>query len=158
MKPMFIIFLLLACALWIDLKPSSIEDIADGRIRVMVRDDEGEDRMVETDLYATVGEVLAGQDLPDDADLSALNPQTVLKDGDVITVRRSTPEEKAALISINTADVSQLMMLPGIGKSTAEKIIAYREENGLFQTAEDLMRVKGIGEAKYEKLKDLICL
>ncbi|UNT93709.1 helix-hairpin-helix domain-containing protein [Allobaculum sp. Allo2] len=49
------------------------------------------------------------------------------------------------------------MTLPGIGESTAQKILAYREEHGFFKL-EDLMEVPGIGEKKFEKLKDRIAL
>ena len=50
------------------------------------------------------------------------------------------------------------MNIPGIGKVKAEKIIAYREMNGLFQTIEDNMKIDGIKEKSFEKLKDFICL
>ena len=59
-------------------------------------------------------------------------------------------------VDINTADVSELSQLPGIGEKTAEKILQYRETNGSFKTKEDIMKVSGIGESKYEKIKDLI--
>lgn len=48
-------------------------------------------------------------------------------------------------ININTATVEELMKLKGVGEKTAEKIINFREENGLFQSVEDLEQVKGIG-------------
>lgn len=60
------------------------------------------------------------------------------------------------LIDINTASASQLDSLPGIGTATAEKIIADRSINGPFRTKEDLKRVAGIGDKKYEALSDLI--
>ena len=46
--------------------------------------------------------------------------------------------------------------MPGIGETTAQKIIDYRETNGKFKTIEDIKNVSGIGEAKYESLKDKI--
>lgn len=57
------------------------------------------------------------------------------------------------IININTASSDELQMLPGVGKSTAERIIAYRETAHGFKTIEDLMNVKGIGEKKFAKLK-----
>jgi competence protein ComEA len=60
------------------------------------------------------------------------------------------------LININTADPRDLEMLPGIGPATAGKIIAHREANGPFETIEAIMDVSGIGEAKFEAIKDLI--
>ena len=59
-------------------------------------------------------------------------------------------------ININTATKEQLDTLPGIGVSTAEKIIQYRKEKGKFKNKEDIKNVNGIGESKYEKIKDLI--
>ena len=59
-------------------------------------------------------------------------------------------------ININTASEQELMTLSGIGQAKAQQIIQYREENGLFDTPEDLMNVSGIGEKSFETLKDSI--
>ncbi len=59
-------------------------------------------------------------------------------------------------ININTATQEQLDNLPGVGASTAQKIINYRKENGKFKKKEDLKNVSGIGDSKYNQLKDLI--
>ena len=59
-------------------------------------------------------------------------------------------------INLNKATQTELETLPGIGPSTAEKIIEYRKENGNFKNIEDIMNVNGIGESKYNKIKDLI--
>jgi competence protein ComEA len=68
----------------------------------------------------------------------------------------SAPYENGNLININTASQSELETLPGVGPVTAEKIIAYRESNGPFQTIEEIMDVAGIGPVKFEGMKDLI--
>ncbi len=65
-------------------------------------------------------------------------------------------ESKNGLVNINTANVAELCTLPGIGESRAADIIAYREENGGFVSGEDIMKVPGIKNAVYEKLKDKI--
>lgn len=59
-------------------------------------------------------------------------------------------------VNINKATVSELTNVPGIGASTAEKIVSYREKNGKFKSVEDIKNVSGIGDSKYEKLKDYI--
>lgn len=59
-------------------------------------------------------------------------------------------------MNINSANVEKLSTLNGIGKSTAEKIVKYREENGYFNTIEDIMNVSGIGESKFNSIKDNI--
>lgn len=59
-------------------------------------------------------------------------------------------------ININTATEEELDTLPGIGPSTATKILDYRKEKGKFKTIEEIKEVSGIGESKYEKIKDRI--
>jgi comEA protein len=61
-------------------------------------------------------------------------------------------------ININTAAKSQLMTLPGIGPSYADRIIAYRVANGGFRTIDELSKIKGIGEKKLEKLRPFVRL
>lgn len=65
-------------------------------------------------------------------------------------------ESKDNKININKANISELTSLPGVGESTAQKIISYREENGKFNKIEDIKNVSGIGESKYNQLKDYI--
>ncbi|UWD50264.1 DUF655 domain-containing protein [Clostridioides difficile] len=59
-------------------------------------------------------------------------------------------------VNINTATLEELDTLPGIGEATANKILQHREENGKFASIEDIKNVNGIGDKKYENLKDLI--
>jgi competence protein ComEA len=73
----------------------------------------------------------------------------------------ATPAEEVVvttteLVNINTASQSELESLPGIGPTTAQKIVAYREANGPFINAEDIINVSGIGPGTYERIKDLI--
>lgn len=67
------------------------------------------------------------------------------------------PADPFGQIDINSADEQTLCLLPGIGPRTAEKIIAYREENGPFAIIEEIQAVNGIGPAKYEAIKQYIC-
>ena len=59
-------------------------------------------------------------------------------------------------ININKSNVTELTSIPGIGESTAQKIIDYRNENGKFSSIEDLKNISGIGEKKFEKIKEYI--
>jgi len=65
---------------------------------------------------------------------------------------------KAATVDLNSASVSDLESLPGVGRRTAERIVEYRQKNGSFKKIEELMNVKGIGEKSFLKLKPLIAV
>ncbi len=93
-----------------------------------------------------------------EADRDYLNLVEVVTDGQKIYVPKlgevvSGDKQK---VNINTADKLTLMTLPGIGESRASDIISYREEQGGFARIEDIMKVSGIKEAAYEKIKDYI--
>ncbi len=62
-------------------------------------------------------------------------------------------EAVKGVVNLNTATKEELMLLPGIGKTTAEAILAYRKEKGNFKTVDDLKNVKGIGDKKLAALK-----
>ena len=69
-----------------------------------------------------------------------------------------TMSEQPLVIDVNTASVRELQKLNGIGEVTANAIVTYREENGDFISAEDLLNVKGIGQATLEKILPYIIL
>ena len=68
----------------------------------------------------------------------------------------STPALENGLVNLNTADVAALMTLPGIGESRAKAIISYREQHGAFAKIEDIMKISGIKQAAFSKIKDKI--
>lgn len=79
--------------------------------------------------------------------------------GDNVIMEESKMEQNNnSLININQASQTELETLPGIGPSTALKIVSYREENGNFSSIEDIKNVQGIGDAKFENIKELICI
>ena len=72
------------------------------------------------------------------------------------TQGNSTTNTSSKKVNINTASQEELDSLPGIGPSIAAKIIDYREQNGKFNSIEEIKEVSGIGDAKYDKIKDSI--
>lgn len=75
-----------------------------------------------------------------------------------ITGTSSNNTAKQGKVNINTASQTELETLPGIGPSTALKIVNYRKEKGKFKKIEDIKKVSGIGDSKYNKIKDLITI
>ena len=99
------------------------------------------------------------------AEESALNLASTVSDGMQIVVldkeeakelAKAEQEVRSGLVNINTASVEELTTLKGIGESRAEDIIRYREESGGFQKIEDIMKVPGIKESGFQKIKDSI--
>ena len=93
--------------------------------------------------------------LKENADISSYSLQSILYNNQLINIPNI---KQIKLISINNASISELITLPGIGEKTAKSIIDYRENISSFLSLEDLKLVKGIGESKYEKIKEYICL
>ena len=106
--------------------------------------------------------------LLEDADTSNINLSQKLRDQMVIYILKKGEKPKQigeassvgnsndAIININTASKEQLMKISGIGKTKAEAILAYREKNGEFKRKEDITKVRGIGKATFDKIKDKI--
>ena len=78
------------------------------------------------------------------------------ENSNIDNAKEEIKSSKTTKININTASQTELETLPGIGESTAVKIINYRNENGKFSNIEDIKKVNGIGESKYSKIKNLI--
>ena len=107
------------------------------------------------DIHADTGEVLkkAGG-LKKGADVSGINQTQDLSDHSVLVIGKQQEQKK---ISINSATEKELQTLTGIGPSMAQRIIAYRSQQP-FQTIEDIMKVKGIKEKLFAKIKEQITL
>lgn len=98
--------------------------------------------------------------IPKDNDKNEIKDETniyVSKENGESNIDNGTSvETKNSKININTATQTELETLPGIGPSTATKIINYRKENGKFNSIEELKKVSGIGDSKYNKIKEMI--
>ena len=82
---------------------------------------------------------------------------SIIKDSaGAVVEEKDNKDGKNSKININTASENELLNLPGVGPSTASKIISYREQNGEFEKIEDIMNVSGIGESKFNQMKDFI--
>ena len=103
--------------------------------------------------------------LTDDADLTNINLAYILDDGEKIYIPKKGEETQNYSISsynasmfskinINKASQTELETIPGVGPSTALKIINYREKNGKFSTIEDIKNISGIGDSKFENMKN----
>jgi len=104
-----------------------------------------------------------------EADKSQINLAALLEDGqklDIPYIEGASPvlgtpvpsvvASTTELVNINTGSSAELDTLPGIGPTTAQKIIDYREQNGPFINTEDIINVPGIGPGTYERIKNLI--
>lgn len=105
--------------------------------------------------------------MTEEAAAYALNLARIAVDGEQIYVPDAEEIQGQSILSgsgyekkvnINTASMEELMTLTGIGEAKAESIIRYREENGGFQSIEDLMEIGGIKEGVFEKIKDDITI
>lgn len=100
--------------------------------------------------------------LLDDAELGGVNLARIVFDGEQIVVPRqgdpvaTASAGEAGPISLSRADQATLETLPRIGPATAERIIAWREENGPFRSVEDLLAISGIGPATLAGLADRV--
>lgn len=112
-----------------------------------------------------VDAVEAAGGFAEEADTEYVNLAAHVSDGEKLYIpdlqeglmlREREEELLAGLVNINTADKELLMTLPGIGESKALDIIAYREKQGVFERAEDLMKVSGIKESLFLKVKERI--
>ena len=74
----------------------------------------------------------------------------------IIEDNNNLEKKKKKKVNINKSNLTELTSIPGIGESTAQKIIDYRNENGKFSSIEDLKKVSGIGDKKFEKIKEYI--
>ena len=84
------------------------------------------------------------------------SPDSDMQTTDRNVQSNSAPALENGLVNLNTADVAALMTLPGIGESRAKAIISYREQHGAFAQIEDIMKISGIKQAAFSKIKDKI--
>lgn len=75
---------------------------------------------------------------------------------DAVSTELYTNKPTDARLDINEMSKAQIMALPGIGETLADRIVAYREENGAFKVIEDILNVDGIGEKKLEQIAYLV--
>lgn len=134
----------------------SIEEINKEKyIYVEIKGEVEKSECIKMPLGSTFEDLLNEVNLTDSADISCFSYLEILHNNQIINIPKLNNKE---LISINSANLEELCTLPGIKETTAKRIIEYRNQIGNFITLSDLMNVKGIGEKKYEKIIEYICL
>lgn len=139
----------------ISINYESIDFNQERYISVEIKGEVIQDKSLYLPLGSSVDDALKEVDLTEEADLSTISLNSVLYNNQVIVIPKI---QELDLISINSSSIEDLIKLPGIGLSLGQRIIDYRENISSFQNLEDLMNVKGIGESKFNKLKEYICL
>lgn len=124
-------------------------------ITVQIKGAVKRENIIKVPLGTTTNELLNMIELDNDSDISSLSLNHVLYNNEIVVIPK---QSNKVLISINSASIDTLISLPGIGISTATKIVEYRQKYGSFNNLEELMNVSGIGTKKYEKLKEFITL
>ena len=137
----------------IDLKSPEYKD--NDTIQIEIKGAVNNPGIYQIDKGSTFNDVLEIITLNDNHDLSSISLNTTLYNNQLIVI----PEKKdKELISINSASIEELSTLPGIGPSLAQRIVYYRENYGSFLCIEDIKNVSGIGDAKFNKIKQYITL
>lgn len=167
---------------------SNAIDVASEKIVVYIIGSVKNPGIVELNVDSRVSDAVdSAGGLLEDADISKINLAYKLEDGQKITIpsiydktdedsdyedfisedsgniisqssSNSYSSTSTSKVNINSATQTELETLPGIGPSTASKIISYRNENGKFKSIEEIKNVSGIGDAKFENIKENICV
>ena len=156
------------------------DNIIENKIVIHITGEVEEEGVIELEKGARISDAIeeAGG-TTEEADLSNVNLAYSLSDGQKVKIpninekdeEKIVVEEKAGdniiiegnkskeeKININKAAQTEIETLPGIGPSTALKIITYRNEHGKFKNIEDIKNVSGIGDSKFENIKEYICV
>ena len=167
---------------------SNAIDVASEKIVVYIIGSVKNPGIVELNIDSRVSDAVdSAGGLLEDADISKINLAYKLEDGQKITIpsiydktdedldyedfisddsgniisqssSNSSSSTSTSKVNINSATQTELETLPGIGPSTASKSISYRNENGKFKSIEEIKNVSGIGDAKFENIKENICV
>ena len=153
-----------------DINISNISNLSENKIVVYICGAVKNSQVVTLNENSRVYDAIeAAGGLLDNADLFNINLANILEDGEKIYIPKigeeinnedisSSNNTTNKKININTANQTLLETIPGIGPSTALKIINYRKENGKFTKIEDIKNIPGIGDKKFENIKDYITI
>ena len=153
MKTLLIVLCCICLCTGIDSTWIQMTDFDDELIQIEIKGHVKNPGIVSVPYGSNLNDALKQIELFEDSDLSQLNLMMNVHDHDVITIQKMSID----LIYLNSASLEELCTLPGIGPSLAQRILDYRNEH-LFQTIEELMNVKGIGEKKFESIREKIGL
>lgn len=156
------------------------DNIIENKIVIHITGEVEEEGVIELEKGARISDAIeeAGG-TTEEADLSNVNLAYSLSDGQKVKIPNINEKDKEIIvveekagdniiiegnkskeekININKAAQTEIETLPGIGPSTALKIINYRNEHGKFKNIEDIKNVSGIGDSKFENIKEYICV
>jgi competence protein ComEA len=163
------------------IQTSEKTDIATDIIIVDVAGEVKNPAVIELPVESRINDaILAAGGLTNQADISQINRAAILSDGEKIfiptkqissvvdvaptnegTISHGTTDNSNygnKMVNINYASASELQEIPGVGPVTAEKIILYRQDHGLFRKIDEIKKVSGIGDKTYIKMKPYICI
>lgn len=154
-----LIFLLISVYLYLDDNQEKVNLISNSNIIVHIDGEVQNPNIYEIEYGSRLLDVITfAGGFTDKADINSVNYALLLEDQMKITIPNIEENKQSKKININTADVSMLKSLYGIGDAKANAIIDYRNNVGQFKRIEDIMNVSGIGERVFAQIKDIICI
>ena len=135
------------------------------KIKIHITGQVNKPGLLELDIGSRIYDAIQmAEGLTTNADISKTNLAYVLSDGEKIYIPSVDDDYDinedftgiTTKVNINTANFSELKTVQGIGESTANAIIEYRSKNGRFESIDDIKNVSGIGDSKFEKMKEYI--
>lgn len=148
--PVFLLFFVMSCQPWTPIELSTSKMMS-----VHVSGAVIQEGWIQLPNFATIEDLLALIALDDNADLSRFHSATILRNQDRIIIPFQSDQP---CISLNAATLEQLMTLSGIGAVSAQRILDYRQNEGLFRRIEEIMNIKGIKQKTFEKIQADLCL
>ncbi len=155
-KRLVIIFVIISAVLFETVQVRSEQNEEKKMLKVEIKGEVEDPGVFYLKKGSCIEDLLQLSGVKESADLSSISLQQELFHTQIIVIPRKKEEKQK--ISINSATLEELILLPGIGEKTAQKIVDYREKFGGFRQLEDIMNVSGIGNVKFTRIREYITL